>query len=211
MADQPTTAIYAADEVLPYNTNSLGYPLVFKGPKTEAAYERRAGKVGAMREDAVENIIYRGTLPEWQDEFAKHLETTFNEKRQVNEKATNEAKARSKTPDKVKNVLETVRVYHNRIAATLTPEQKAELKKQAQVIADGIFVDPAPSKRSKGIDKGYIEKADQWLTLPTDQLEAKITTALNAVEGFDLLRDEENKPTVESLATLIKAYVDTLV
>lgn len=202
--------IYADGEVTDYKTNSLGYPLTFKGPKTAEVYDRRAGKVGATLESAVENDIYRGTLPEWQSEFADYLSKTYGQERLVNEKATADARARSKSPDKVKDILETVRVFHNRVKAGLTDEQRAELKGIAQTLADGIFVDPAPSKRAKGIDKGYLEKAEGWLTLPDDQLEAKITKATNTVGEFPLVMDEEGKPTVESLGALIKAYIEAL-
>lgn len=193
-----------------FETNSLGYPLKFKGPDTNEEYDQKAGKVGAVREDACENIMYRSTLPEWQAAFSAKLEEMFGVTRAVNQTATEAAKTRSKTPEKVKDVLETVRVFHNRVIAGATDEQKAELAATAQSIADGIAVDPSPSKRAAGIPKGFRDKAEVWLALPTDQMEAKVTTALDAVEGYNLERDEENKPTVESLARLISQYIDSL-
>ena len=55
-----------------YETNSLGFTkLKFNGPGTVEDYDRAAGKVGACLEDAVDNTIYRSTLPEWQAAFAK--------------------------------------------------------------------------------------------------------------------------------------------
>lgn len=203
-------AIYSENEIATYKTNSLGYPLVLKGPNSAEVYDRRAGKVGATLESAVENDIYRGALPEWQDAFATHLESLTGEKRQVNQKATADAKARSKNPEKVKDVLETVRVFHNRIKTALSDEDKKALAAKAQEIADAIYVDPSPSKRAAGLEKGYREKAEGFLTLPDDQLEAKITKFLGVVEGFDLQRDEEGKPTVESLGQLIKQYVEAM-
>lgn len=203
-------AIYSENEIATYKTNSLGYPLVFKGPNSNEVFDRRAGKVGATLEGAVNDEVYRGTLPAWQDDFAEYLKTTFGDSRKVNEKATADAKARSKNPEKVKDVVETVRVFHNRIKATLSDEDKKALAVKAQEIADKHFIDPSPSTRAAGLEKGYREKAEGFLTLPDDQLEAKITKFLGVVEGFDLQRDEEGKPTVESLGQLIKQYVEAM-
>lgn len=197
-----------ADKV--FTTSSLGYPLKFKGNGTEEEYDREAGKVGAMCEDANENTLYRSTLPEWQEAFSKFLEEKTGQKRQVNEKATAEAKARSKTPDKVKDTMETVRVYHNRIAAAASDEDKKAFALMAQQLADGIRIDPSPSKRAAGLSKDLRSKADSLLTLPTDQLEAKVTKFLDKVPGFELERDDVNKPTTDSLGRLIGQYLDAL-
>lgn len=193
-----------------YDTNSLGYPLKFKGPATVEDYDRVAGKVGACLEDASENTMYRSTLPEWQDEFSKVLEERTGQKRTVNEKATADARGRSKNPDKVKDILETVRVYHNRVTAGMSDEDKKALAAEAQRIADGIVVDPSPSKRAAGLSKDLRNKADSLLTLPTDQLEAKVTKFMDKVPGFEVERDEANKPTPESLGRLIGQYLDAL-
>src|SRR5437660_12881398 len=56
-----------------YETNSLGYKLKFNGPSTVEEYDQAAGRVGACLEDAIDNTIYRSTLPEWQGSFAKKL------------------------------------------------------------------------------------------------------------------------------------------
>lgn len=199
-----------ADNTAVYETNSLGYKIRLKGPGTVEEYDRAAGKVGACLEDGVYNTIFRGTLPEWQDAFGPKVEELFGQKRQVDTRRTELARNRSKTPDKVADVLETWTTFHNRMLATASDEQKAQLATIAQQVADTITIDPSPSKRAAGVPKEYREKAQQWLTLPEDQLEAKVTKALDAVEGFQLDRDENNKPTEESLARLIQQYVGTL-
>jgi hypothetical protein len=191
------------NETAVYETTSLGYDLKFRGPKTEEDYDRAAGKVGACLEDAIDNTIYRGTLPEWQEPFAKRIEELTGQKRQVNQEATDAAKKRSKNPEKVKDVMETVRVFHNRVTAGMSDEDKKALAAIAQEVADGITVDPSPSKRQGGLRKDLKSKAESLLTLPTDQLEAKVTSYLDYIEGYELDRDEANKPTVESLGRLI--------
>jgi hypothetical protein len=193
-----------------YETNSLGFPLTFDGPDTVEDYDRAAGKTGSCLEDAVENTIYRSTLPEWQDAFAKQVEQLTGQTRQVNAEATAAAKSRSKNPDKVKDIMETVRVFVNRATAGMSDADKAALAKTAQETADGIVVDPAPSKRQGGLRKDLKAKAESLLTLPTDQLESKITGYLDQIEGYDLERDEANKPTVESLGRLIGQVLEKM-
>jgi hypothetical protein len=193
-----------------YETNSLGYKLQFKGPGSVEDYDRKGGKVGLCLEDGIDNTIYRGTLPEWQDAFGAELVKAFGD-RQVNTAATEAARTRSKTPDKVKNVMETWSRYHARVMAGADDATKAQWAATAQKIADGIEVDPSPSKRQAGPAKAFLTKADSWLTLDDNALEAKITPALAAVPDFDLARDEAGKPERASLARLIELYVDTMV
>lgn len=193
-----------------YETNSLGFPLKFKGPATVEEYDRIAGKVGACLEDAVDNTIYRSTLPEFQDEFAKKVAALTGQARKVNTDATAAAKARSKNPDKVKDIQETVKSFVQRTTASMSETDKKALAAMAQEVADTIVVDPSPSKRAAGLSKDLRSKAESLLTLPTDQLEAKVTKYLDKVSGFELERDEQNKPTVESLGRLIGQYLDVL-
>jgi hypothetical protein len=187
-----------------YETNTLGYKIKLNGPGTVEEYDQKGGKAGLCLEDAVDNTIYRSTLPDVQDKFGEYLEGVFG-KRQVNVEATEAAKKRSKTPDKVKDTMETWTRYHNRVTAGLSDEDKAELSRKIQEIADGIEVDPSPSKRRGGLRKDLREKAESLLTLPVDQLETKITGYLEEIPNYDLERDSdnENKPQVESLARLV--------
>lgn len=187
-----------------YETNTLGYKIKLNGPGSVEEYDKKGGKDGLCLEDAVDNTIYRSTLPDVQDKFGEYLESMFG-KRQVNVEATEAAKKRSKTPDKVKDTLETWTRFHNRVTAGLDDAAKAELQTKIQEIADGIEVDPSPSKRRGGLRKDLREKAESLLTLPVDQLETKITGYLEEIPGYDLERDSENenKPQVESLARLV--------
>lgn len=189
-----------------YTTRSIGFPLTFNGPDTVEDYDRAAGKTGSCLSDAVENTIYRGTLPEWQDAFAKKVAELTGTTRGVNADATEAARKRSKTPDKVKDILETVTTYVNRVTADMSEEDKKSLAALAQEVADGVVVDPSPSKRQAGVPKEYKAKAESLLTLPTDQLEAKITAwgeKYDSIDVSNLERDEAGKPTVDSLGRLV--------
>lgn len=193
-----------------YDTNSLGYKLTFKGPESVEAYDQAAGRVGACLEDACDNTIYRSTLPEWQEAFATRVEEQTGEKRGVDQVATERAKSRAKDPAKINDVPEKVKAFIQRITATMSEVDKAGLARLAQEVANGITVDPSPSKRAKGPDKALLAKADSLLTLPADQLQVKIDKYLAKVEGFELETDEADKPERNSLARLIGQYLDIL-
>jgi hypothetical protein len=198
------------EKLMAYETNSLGYKLTFKGPSTVEEYDQKAGRVGACLEDAVDNTIYRSTLPEWQEEFAKKLEEHTKQPRVTDSTATDKAKARAKDPSKVEDIKEKVKAYNARVTAGMSDTDKAAIAALAQSVADGILVDPSPSKRAKGPDKALLAKADSLLTLPADQLQEKIDKYLGRVEGFELETDEQDKPQRESLARLLGRYLDIM-
>ena len=139
-----------------YSTNSCSYKLNFNGPDTVEEYDKRAG-TGQCLEDAVSNTIYRGTLPEWQEEFAAFLEKETGIKRGIDEDATAKLKGRAKNPDNVNPQPEKFRVYNARVKGTwVNGDDKKELQLQswAQQVADKILVDPAPSVRQTAATKG---------------------------------------------------------
>lgn len=197
-----------------YEVSTMGFDVKFNGPDTVEAYDQAAGKVGSCLADACENTIYRSTLPELHGKLVEKIEALTGQKRQVNQTATDAAKARAKDDAaraKVKDVLETVPKFVKRATAGMSKEDLAALGSEIQGIADSITVDPSPSKRQRGPAKDLLAKADQILTLPEDQREAKITNWLNQVEGFELERGEDdNIPTRESLALLIGELVKQL-
>lgn len=194
-----------------YETNSLGFKLKFDGPQTVEDYDRIGGKVGVCLEDAAYSTLFHHTLDEWRDAFAKKVEEMTGVKRLVNDEATANAKKKSKTPDKVKDVLETEKVYLNRVTANMSDEDKAALATLAQEVADTTPIDPSPSKRQGGIPKDCRVKAESLLTLPPDALEAKITQwgeAYATVDVTSIERGEDGRPTVDGLARMVKEILD---
>ena len=193
-----------------YKTGSMGFKLTFQGPDSVEDYDRIAGKAGACLEDACDNTIYRGTLPEFQEEFAKRVEAFTGVTRNENTEATEKARARSKTPDKVKPIMETVARYVKRATAGMEKERMEELQRIAQEVADTIKVDPSPSKRQGAIPKDLLLKADSVLELDEDEREAKITRWIEMVGEYEVARDDSNVPTRESLAMLAGEVLKTL-
>jgi hypothetical protein len=194
---------------LPVST--MGYKIVLQRPEDNDAYDQKAGVKNAACEDASESVAYRSTLPAIHAAALPELQILFGgAEREVNQKATDAAKARSDNPEKVKPTLETIPAYVKRNTAGFTKEQQEEVRQILQRAADANPVDPTPATRQRGPAKDLLAKADQILTLPEDQREAKITSWLGQVEGFDLERDDENVPTRESLALLIGELVKQL-
>lgn len=206
-----------------YKTSSLGYKLTFNGPGTVEEYDQLAGRPNACLEDAVDNEIFRGTLPEWADPFVAALEKLTGIKRNVDADATEKAKNAAKSDEaraKVKDVLEKPKAFNNRVKAlvekgevphseTGTPLTVADLQALAQATADSISINPAPSRRQGAPKKDLLEKADNLLAGDADVLESKISVYQTAVD-FDLVRGDDGRPTRESLARLIGLYLDYL-
>lgn len=192
-----------------YATESIVFNLSFAGPDSIEEYQ---GFTGAnILDDAVRGLIAWDTLPEWMEAFAPKFSERFSVNREVNTKATDEAKARSKNPENVKNVLETVTRFVKREYAKLTPEQQTEAKALAQTVADTITIDPSPSKRTGKIKADLLAKADSWLALDDEGLETKITNATTAGVKYPLQRNEADaRPERESLARFIGEYMDIL-
>lgn len=207
-----------------FKTSSIGFDLSFTGPSTIEDYNAkggvRASGLPAVLEDAVGAEIAWGTLPEWQDEFDKALTAAYPGEyvRQVNEKATAEAKARAKSDDaKAKAVVhETVTKSVKRFLAGIADDDEgkaklAAIKALAQSVADGIEIDPSPSKRQGAPKKDYLAKAETWLALSDEELEAKIEAGVAAGANIDLIaRDDNGRPTKDSLARFIGAYIDAM-
>ena len=70
-----------------------------------------------------------------------------------------------------------------------------------------VPIDASPSKRIAGPGKDLLAKADSLLTLPQDQLQAKIDKYKGAVEHELETNEETGKPDRNSLARLIGKYL----
>lgn len=193
-----------------YDVSTSRYTLKFNGPASEQEYDQAAGKNGSLLEEGVMSTAWRSTLPEFWAAFIPKVTALTGIARGVDDVATAKAQARAKDQTKtVNSVPEKFTSFDNRVWAAADDEMKAALNKLAQEVADGISIDPSPSRRSAGPGAANLAKADSWLTLDADQLESKISKALGLVD-YELERGENGQPTRESLAGLIKAYVDAL-
>lgn len=179
--------------------------LSFIGHATAEDYDREAGEVGACVEDADASVLYRATLnPEFHDKFTPILQEMSGLERPVNEKATAAAKARSKTPDKVKDVPASFVDFANKVKESVDAEMWTTIEAKAREVAASMRIDASPSQRVGTVSAEYKAKAQSWLD--TGDFEGKITTY---AEQYDLdaqsvERDDSGKPTVDSLGRFIK-------
>jgi hypothetical protein len=201
-----------------YDTRSCGYKIKFTGQDSVEEYDAAAGRTGACLEDAVNNTIYRSTLPEWQNAFGKLLQEKTGIPREIDPKATAQVKERAKNPGETKAVPERFRTYNTRVRKLYAgadgdkegdPAKIAELQTWAQEVATSITVDPSPARVS-AIAKGDLLKAEDILDHDTDYIEAKVQKFLVAVPEFELIRDDDNRPEKQSLARLVGRYIDTV-
>lgn len=184
--------------------------LSFPGHETAEDFDREAGEVGSCVEEADASVAYRSTLPDFHKAFTETLQTMSGVTRGVNSEATEKAKARAKDPAKVDPVPESFITFANKAKQAVDETVWAQIEAKAREIALTVPIDASPSKRQAGPGKDVLAKADDILTLPADQIEAKVTKYLGKVEGFELDRDEAGKPDRSSLARLLKAYLDAL-
>lgn len=195
-----------------YKYRTQGFNLESPGPATVEEYDQKAGGPGKCLEDAIDNEIYRGTIPAfWRKALPKVVELS-GIALGVDEKATAKAKERAKTPEaaaKVSDVPEKFSSYISRVEATFgdDKEKHAELEALLKEIALSVEIDPSPSNREKGPGRDMLDAADSILGLPEEKREEKIGKMQAACTDATLERDEAGLPERESLARLVKAYV----
>ncbi len=182
--------------------------LTFPAHEDAESFDREAGEVGACVQEADASLAYRSHLPEFHRTFTEQMESLSGVKRGVNTDATEKAKARSKTPDKVDDIPESFIVWANRVKASLSEADFKALDAAAREQALKMPLDASPSKRMAGPGKDLLSKADSLLTLPADQLQTKVDKYLGSVGDFQLETDENGKPDRASLARLVGKYLD---
>ncbi len=183
--------------------------LTSPGPGSVEAYDNAAGQgPGQCLKDAIQNEIFRGHIPYFWSEFTPKAEAQFGLAREVDADATAKAKARAKEGATINDVLEKPTAWIKRLKASLP--DFAPVVALARSVASSLAIDPSPSRRASGPGKAFLEKADSMLALDDEQLEAKVSKLLATVEGFDLTRDGDGRPTRDSLAALVKAFFDAM-
>ena len=201
----------------PYETNSCGYALKFNGPATVEDYDAKAGQ-GACLEDACQKTINTRTAVAWQEAFATVLAERTGVPRQIDEFATERAKAKSRNPANIAPITERVHAYNTRVIAQWAngdKEKRAQLDSWAQETADTIEIDPSPPVAKPASDKasatknGDVVKAQEILSHDSAYIEERVTLMLGEVPDFVLVRDPEGKPDPQSLARLLNRYIIT--
>lgn len=179
------------------------------------SFDLEAGEVGACVATADAALAWRETHPRFHTEFTPILEELSGEARKVDEKAT-KARRRAAQPqnrDKVKPVYESFIVFANRAKALVLQRDGgetlwSEIEDRALAFSRTLKIDAAPRVAEIPLLKVDLEKAREWLAnTDPDFVEEKVAKFSDFVGGYDIERDEANKPKDESLAKLITCYM----
>lgn len=192
-----------------YKTKSCGYNIKFDAPDSVEEYDRKGGPNACLK-DAIAHVVYRSTLPKWQEQLGKFLEEKTGIPRETDQKVTE--RLRSRNPEKqMPPVYERFLSYNNRVRKSYESNGKdiAELATWAQEMASRIPVDPSPA-RDTPASKSNLAKAQDILEHDNAYVESKVNKFLGMVPNFQLVRDQNNRPELNSLGQLIGKYVDAL-
>lgn len=195
--------------------------LVFNGYDTIEEYDKDAGAgengVSAGMLDLNKSLVWRSTLPEFQDGFEKVVAELSGVARGVDEKATELKRSRvKKTGDeakdaeavaKVKDIPEKFIAFVRRAKAAMTAEAFAELQVKAREYALTVKVDASPSRTPSGPPKDALAKADSILTRGPDGIAETIAKMQQVVPDFELETEDDGvTPTRDSLARYVVAW-----
>lgn len=165
--------------------NTLGITLIIAGvPSTAAEYDEMAGEVGACVDSAVDDSVYRGWLTKFRPAFIEALTEKSGVKKEDGEKDA---------------------VYCKRIAAGILSQE--ELQTVGQNVADDIEF--AINYVSGGrIAKKFKDKAQELIDLIEKSKGGDYSRLVANISernpGFKFIYDEDEKPTLESIALALK-------
>lgn len=131
--------------------NSLGVTVNLNVPESVEEFDQNAKRIGACLDEAINNVVYRGSLAEFRDAFTTKVEETH----QVERKTESTGKKDSDGNDIVKYA-ETEGEYIKRVCATKGIEA-AQLQSLADEVAAGIVFDASATERKPAAPKKLAE------------------------------------------------------
>lgn len=180
------------------------------GPATVEEFDAAAGQ-GAALAYAMAEAIYRGHLPTLQDKILPIYKDILGKEPLVDETKTKAARERAKEGAKVADVKENIVPFLTREYELASADDKVALDKAVRDLAAATFIDVSEKVReARGPGKQVLEAATAKLTQSVDEIEKTVSTILAKCPNQQIDRDEDGKPTVESLAFAIKAFKDAL-
>ncbi len=165
-----------------------------------------------MRE-ADASIAYRITHPQFHRAFGPVLEELSGVAWPIDKKAT-EAKRKAATfPEKVKPAYVSFNAFANKAKATVLKQDGGEelwatIEQRALELSRTLAINAAPVERLSPYTQENLRKAEGWIADGDwDFIERKVSQFSDYVGGYDVKRDEDNHPEVESLARLITKFL----
>lgn len=178
---------------------SLGLSLSFQVPDSVEEFDANAKRAGACLDEAINNIVYRGSLAEFRDTFLTKVEEETGIERTTEEKPS-PTKA---DPNNTTTVYtESEAVYFKRVCAEKGCEP-TEFQDLANQVAAAIVFDASAAERKpagpKKLAKMYLASADEVIA---KNAVPKALTKINEALGLSLTPDL----TREQLAAAIRDY-----
>lgn len=179
-------------------------------------FDKDAGAVNSMRDEANKNLLYRGGSDAIDAKAKAKIVELAGVPYGVNEKQTakkqeveNSAATKAgRAPKTVTAVPETFVDYLTKVKATVTPEVWSAIEDEYRTVALATPLDASPSARQGAPSKANMEKAEQILTREDSAIESVVSTMSATATSFELLRDAAGKPDVTSLARLIGTFLN---
>lgn len=179
-------------------------------------FDKDAGQINAMRDEANKNLLYRGGSDAIDAKAKAKIVQLSGVQYGTNDKQTSKkqeaentaaAKA-SRTPKTVTPVPETFVDYLTKVKATVAADVWTSIEEYYREVALATPLDASPSARQGAPSKANVEKAEQILTRDDAAVESVVTTMLATATSFDLMRDATGRPDATSLARLIGTFMN---
>lgn len=185
---------------------SCDLDLEFLAHPTIESYDREAGFADAALSDALRWNVPRSTSPEFDRRIVPEIEKLTGMKRRVDKKATEAARSRSKNPDRVSPIMEKLVIYIAWVMASVTPEVQTQIRELALKVSRTIRIDVAPAERQSQVEPFIYRRAETVLSLDLDTINKKVLKWQNKIPNFELARDPDGKPILQSLARMLQQY-----
>ena len=206
---------------------SLGLNVNLSVPTDHAEFDTLAKKQGACVEEAVRNVVYRGSLAEFRDvllhgrdevkstdgtvtqKAIEGLDSIFKMERAVKPVLDKENKPKKNSKgEELTAYAETEEAFFDRIVATHKITE-ADQQKFANIVASQLVFDPSATERKPAAPKKlaakYSENAKKIIA--GGQID-KLNQRLHKAIGKQFTATGEEAKDIESLGWLIKEFVE---
>lgn len=197
-------------------TTTGPFTVAYLGHSSAEDFDNDAGRAGTCVETADLAIAWRDTHPEFHRKFTPILEELSDVACPVDKKAT-EARRKAAKPEnklKVKPVYVSFVTFANKAKATVLAREGgeqlwADIEQKALEFSKTLRISSAPVIRETPIVSADLRKAEAWLAGDDpDFVETKISQYSEYVGGFEVERDDDNRPKAESLSRLITKFLN---
>lgn len=180
--------------------------LEFQTYESPEAFDRDAGEPHACFMYGHRWLLHRETLPRFDKAFVEWVENLTGMKRRVDKKRTEKRKSEASNPGKITPLKERWLSYIEWVFVNVDKETQEKIQEEALRVSRSMRISSAPAASSSPVEPLFLKRAASWLEQPLDWINEKLSGYLALVPDFPLVRDENDKPVLESLARLMRDY-----